>query len=101
MAGPLSGGGINPTISLAILSVEKMIRPNGRNLEGVFFIPYLVGPLIGGAVAALLLVITTKISPSEEETIEEARESIARKSVGLINVNHYTSLQPTIQNLDD
>ena len=63
MAGPLSGGGINPTIALAILTTNRVVFPDDQRFQNIFYVPYLVGPLLGGAVAAGLLVLTRKISP--------------------------------------
>ena len=72
MAGPLSGGGINPTIAVAILTTDKMVGFTFAN--GIHFLPYVLGPLIGGTVAAGLLLVTEKLSPEEVEEEGETEE---------------------------
>jgi glycerol uptake facilitator-like aquaporin len=72
MAGPLSGGGVNPTIATAIIvtdAVSYSIDPNSSN-KGyiVFLFSYIIGPLIGAVLANLLLRLTSNISNEDEVT---------------------------------
>lgn len=65
MAGPLSGGGVNPTIATAIICTDAIrfrLDPYSHNdAHFIFLIPYIIGPLAGGAVAAGLLKLSQRI----------------------------------------
>jgi glycerol uptake facilitator-like aquaporin len=56
MAGPLSGGGVNPTIALACITTGSIIFAgddnSGKVVSPLFLFPYIIGPLIGGLMAA-------------------------------------------------
>ena len=69
MAGPLSGGGINPTIALAILTTDKVANVIDDRWHAVFYVPYMLGPIIGGTIAAGLLLLTRKLSPLDDLSI--------------------------------
>lgn len=71
MAGPLSGGGLNPSIAIAIISTDAFQYgfDNGTSHNGhiLFLIPYIIGPLLGGLIAAGLLNLSSKITIDSEE----------------------------------
>lgn len=78
MAGPLSGGGLNPSIAIAIITTDSlsyMINPlYSNNGQILFLFSYILGPLLGGFLAAMLLKLSVKISTetdgvTEDETI--------------------------------
>ena len=55
MAGPLSGGGVNPTIGTASIITGAIIFNAdgiGKNVSLIFLIPYIFGPLLGSLMAA-------------------------------------------------
>ena len=66
MAGPLSGAGLNPTIGLATISAGAIIFSNheesaGKIVSPIFLIPYILGPLLGGLMAAGFSKLATHI----------------------------------------
>ncbi len=65
MAGPLSGAGLNPTIGLATISAGAIIFNNhdesGKIVSPIFLIPYILGPLLGGLMAAGFSKLSTRI----------------------------------------
>jgi glycerol uptake facilitator-like aquaporin len=66
MSGTLSGGGLNPTISTAIITCDLLfasIYDTTIHTDAIYLIAYIIGPLIGGGVAALLLKLTMKLAP--------------------------------------
>lgn len=70
MAGPLSGGGLNPTFAIAIIGSDAVVHaidPTANGVHPLFLIAYILGPLAGGALAAGLLKLTMKISPLHED----------------------------------
>lgn len=77
MAGPLSGGGVNPTIGTATIITGAIIfntdDESGKFVSPVFLIPYIVGPLLGGMMAAGLSKLATRIYNEEEEEAENER----------------------------
>jgi len=56
MAGPLSGGGVNPTIAMACIVVGSVVfsddTSNTNYVNPIFLFPYIFGPLLGGLGAA-------------------------------------------------
>ncbi len=82
MAGPLSGGGVNPTIGTATIITGAIIfntdDESGKYVSPIFLIPYIAGPLLGGLMAAGLSKLATRIYNEEEEEAEHDR-------LGLIN----------------
>jgi glycerol uptake facilitator-like aquaporin len=56
MAGPLSGGGVNPTIALACITTGSIVYggqdESGKIVSPIFLFPYIIGPLLGGLMAA-------------------------------------------------
>jgi Major intrinsic protein len=93
MCGPLSGGGLNPSIAIAIIttdSVSYWIDPNSSNNGHLLFLfSYILGPLLGGFMAAMLLKLSVKISnetegpmsdPSEQEGAEEHQYEIGKSN---------------------
>ena len=79
MAGPLSGAGINPSIAIAIISTDKIsysIDPASSNDANLMFlIPYIFGPIIGGLVASLILILTQKFTLDNESSIDDEEEA--------------------------
>jgi glycerol uptake facilitator-like aquaporin len=77
MAGPLSGGGVNPTIGTATIITGAIIfntdDESGKYVSPIFLIPYIAGPLIGGMMAAGLSKLATRIYNEEEEEAEHDR----------------------------
>lgn len=73
MAGPLSGGGVNPTIAISIIvfdGVSYIIDNNPFNDDHLMYlIPYIFGPLLGGLAASGMLTLTNKIAQETEEYI--------------------------------
>ena len=71
MAGPLSGGGVNPTIGTASIITGAIIfnlnDDSGKYVNPIFLVPYICGPLIGGLMAAGLSKLSTRIYDEEEE----------------------------------
>jgi glycerol uptake facilitator-like aquaporin len=69
MAGPLSGGGLNPSIAIAIITTDAVQYGFGSSHNGhiLFLIPYILGPLMGGLIAAGLLNLSSKITIDSEE----------------------------------
>jgi glycerol uptake facilitator-like aquaporin len=66
MASPLSGGGLNPTFSLAIITTHLIVDAVDTDVDHSkpeFLVPYIIGQLIGGIFAALMLKITMMITP--------------------------------------
>ncbi len=65
MAGPLSGGGVNPTIGTATIITGAIIfntdDESGKYVSPIFLIPYIAGPLLGGMMAAGLSKLATRI----------------------------------------
>ena len=70
MAGPLSGGGVNPTIAMACLITGSIVfaghDDTGKVVSPIFLFPYIVGPLIGGLMAAGLQKLSDRIAEDEE-----------------------------------
>lgn len=56
MAGPLSGGGVNPTIAMACITTGSIVfggqDESGKVVSPIFLFPYIIGPLLGGLMAA-------------------------------------------------
>jgi hypothetical protein len=69
MAGPLSGAGLNPSIAIAIIITDTISR------DLMAFLPsYILGPLLGGFLAAMLLKLSVKISNDTEGPVDESTE---------------------------
>jgi len=70
MAGPLSGGGLNPTIGTATIITGAIIfnhdDESGKHVSPIFLIPYISGPLLGAMMAAGLSKLATRIYNEEE-----------------------------------
>ena len=78
MAGPLSGGGVNPTIGTATIITGAIVfntadGESGKYVSPVFLIPYIIGPLLGGMMAAGLSTLATRIYNEDEEDSENER----------------------------
>ncbi len=73
MAGPLSGGGVNPTIGTASIITGAIVFNNdaesSKKVHPVFLIPYIVGPLLGGLMAAGLSKLATRIYEEDDEEV--------------------------------
>ena len=76
MAGPLSGGGINPTIAIAIITTDTLTQTNNEG-HALFLIPYILGPLIGCIASAGLNKLSQKITLDGEEndSFEEVEQA--------------------------
>jgi glycerol uptake facilitator-like aquaporin len=89
MAGPLSGGGLNPSIAIAIIitdSISYMIDPNSSNDGQLAFLPaYILGPLLGGFMAAMLLRLSVKISNETEGATEDDSTVQPKYEIGQSN----------------
>lgn len=76
MGGPLSGGGVNPSIAIAIIVVNSIIYLNDGTASNdnvlVFLFPYILGPLLGGLMSAGLLHLSEKITIEIEDDEEMA-----------------------------
>jgi glycerol uptake facilitator-like aquaporin len=70
MAGPLSGAGINPTIALACITSGSIVfggqDDSGKVVSPIFLFPYIIGPLLGGLMAAGLQKFSDRIAEDEE-----------------------------------
>ena len=70
MAGPLSGAGVNPTIAIAIITTDGLTHWFDANASNkgyfVFLFSYILGPLIGGFLASLVLRFSVFISNESE-----------------------------------
>lgn len=62
MSSPITGGGLNPTFGLALISTDIISKEyHPEKLDPVhppFLISYTIGPLLGGILAAVMLLIT-------------------------------------------
>jgi len=62
MAGPITGGGLNPTFGLTLITTDMMVKSlypeRADAVHAPFLLAYTVGPIIGGILAALLLKVT-------------------------------------------
>lgn len=68
MAGSITGAALNPSFATAIIVVDSIVNALiGNEVEFVFLISYIIGPLLGGAIAALLLIFTLKVTPKDNE----------------------------------
>eukprot|EP00347_Sterkiella_histriomuscorum_P017936 403347415 len=92
MSGPITGGGLNPTFGLALISTDiltKAYYPEKTDpVHPPFLVSYTIGPLIGGILAALLLLLTQKITPEAVNPKEDYMQT-RHSSVSDIN-NNYT-----------
>jgi glycerol uptake facilitator-like aquaporin len=53
VAGPKSGGAINPAVGFAQTSFEMMMYGRKKNLDNYFWV-YVLGPYTGGLVAGII-----------------------------------------------
>ena len=71
MAGPLSGGGVNPTIGIASIVTGAIIfnydDDSSKYVNPIFLVPYICGPLLGALMAAGISKLATRIYDEEEE----------------------------------
>lgn len=63
MAGPITGGGLNPTFGLALISTDIIVEHSygAEKTDPVYpyyLISYTIGPLLGGALASFLLLLS-------------------------------------------
>lgn len=83
MAGPITGGGLNPTFGLVLITTDLISQTVNPNIQGIskpyFLFSYIIGPFIGGILAALLLLGTQKITPDDinpdEDYLQAKRNS--------------------------
>ena len=52
VTGPISGGGINPAVAIGLNLMSGLLTKNKYALGNLW--PYIVGPLLGGAIAGFL-----------------------------------------------
>lgn len=71
MSGPITGGALNPTFGLALISTDIIAKNYYPDKTAAvipeFLISYTVGPILGGILAGLMLILTQKIAPLLEE----------------------------------
>jgi glycerol uptake facilitator-like aquaporin len=69
MAGPITGGGLNPTFGLSLITTDMICKAyypeKSDPVHPPFLFSYTIGPLIGGALAAMLVLLTQKITPEQ------------------------------------
>lgn len=75
MCGPLTGAALNPTIAIVIITSDTITYAFDSNSNPgyfVFLFSYILGPLLGGFMAAYLLKLSLKIS---NESVEASDSS--------------------------
>ncbi|CDW91031.1 aquaporin-like protein [Stylonychia lemnae] len=80
MSGPITGGALNPTFGLALISTDIIAKgyypEKTAPVIPEFLISYTIGPILGGILAGLMLILTQKIAPLLEEEVPAYEEDI-------------------------
>jgi glycerol uptake facilitator-like aquaporin len=62
MSGPITGGALNPTFGLALVSTDILVKAyypsKTAHVIPEFLLSYTIGPLLGGVLAGLMLILT-------------------------------------------
>lgn len=62
MSGPITGGGLNPTFGMALISSDMLVKDSYPEkidpVHPLYLISYIIGPFLGGVLAAVLLLVS-------------------------------------------
>ncbi len=66
--GPITGAGLNPTFALAMVSADMVMKSEDEfSTYPNYLISYIIGPIIGGLCASILLIATHSITPEDAD----------------------------------
>ena len=64
--GPITGAGLNPTFALAMIGSDLVVKSEEDfSTYPNYLVSYMIGPIIGGLFAAILLLGTHSITPED------------------------------------